>query len=276
MMVPEQMFDMGAVKMTEARNSDIRQALLHAQNLLTRGRPLLMVGENGSGKEYLARILHQRAFGSQRELIRIDRSEQGKIPNIIQGSTFLLIRLDTAGTELQAEWVRRSVEAGAAIIATSDGGAVSGFDPENQVRIPALRERRDDIELLTCDFLSTLSGEGSTPPLLTAEAISAFLLYEWPGNLDELFGVLSSAARKAGGKSIDLVHLPPEVAESLQPAPPKGLFKRYVRSAELLLIRWALRSCGDDRTKAARFLGLSRAALYKKLKLYPEFRVTET
>lgn len=56
--------------------------------------------------------------------------------------------------------------------------------------------------------------------------------------------------------------------------PPPAAFKRYIKSAELHLIRWALSACHNDRTKAAKFLGLSRAALYKKLKLYPEFATT--
>jgi len=135
-----------------------------------------------------------------------------------------------------------------------------------------LRDRKEDIELLTHEVLAGLMDRGIIPPRLTADAIAAVLLYNWPGNIRELENALKRALVLAGQYGpIDVKHLPPEVAGNLQEPPPKQLFKRYMKSAELLLIRWALATCGDDRTKAARFLGLSRAALYKKLKLYPEF-----
>lgn len=262
--------------MTEARSPMVRQSLLHAERLLFRGVPLLLVGEPGTGKEYIARYLHLRVFGSERELVRIDCSDPHVSTVIARGSAILFARFDLLSPQLQTDLLQSAGEAGAAVIATSEVESLPGFAEESRIRIPPLRERREDIEPLTCTFLSELSGGKGPAPLLTAEAISALLLYEWPGNLRELFETISSAVKRSAGGVIDLRHLPPPVAESLQPAPPNGLFKRYVRSAELLLIRWALRTCGDDRTKAARFLGLSRAALYKKLKLYPEFRVSET
>jgi len=135
-----------------------------------------------------------------------------------------------------------------------------------------LRERKEDIELLTQETLTRMMDRGISPPKLTAEAIAALLLYDWPGNIRELENALKRAVLLAGPYGpIDLRHLPSEVIGQLQPQPPRELFRRYMRSAELHLIRWALTACGNDRTKAAKFLGLSRAALYKKLKIYPEF-----
>ncbi|HLN61503.1 MAG TPA: helix-turn-helix domain-containing protein, partial [Symbiobacteriaceae bacterium] len=135
-----------------------------------------------------------------------------------------------------------------------------------------LRQRKEDIEPLTREILLRQTERGAVPMLLTADAIAALLLYNWPGNVRELENALKRAMLLAGPHGpIDVRHLPPEVAGHLQPAPPRQVFKRYMKSAELLLIRWALAACNDDRTKAARFLGLSRAALYKKLKQYPEF-----
>lgn len=135
-----------------------------------------------------------------------------------------------------------------------------------------LRERKEDIEMLTQEILAAQMERGITPPHLTAEAIAALLLYNWPGNIRELENACKRALVLAGAYGpIDVKHLPPEVAGNLQVPPPRQLFRRYMKSAELLLIRWALKECGNDRTRAAKFLGLSRAALYKKLKLYPEF-----
>ncbi len=142
-----------------------------------------------------------------------------------------------------------------------------------RLTLPPLRERKEDIELLTREILTAQMPEGTHPPPLTAEAIAALLLHDWPGNIRELENTLKRALLLAGPQGpVDIAHLPPEVAGNLQPPPPKQLFRRYMRSAERLLISWALSVCNNDRTRAARFLGLSRAALYKKLKLYPEFR----
>lgn len=140
----------------------------------------------------------------------------------------------------------------------------------NQFRLtlPPLRERPDDIQLLTGHFLQAYGA-----PKLTAEAVAALLLYDWPGNVRELQNVLARAAVLAGeGVSIDVAHLPPEVAGRIQSQPSKSLHKRYMKAAEKLLLQWALNECQGDRTKAARYLGLSRAALYKKLNLYPELK----
>ncbi len=142
-----------------------------------------------------------------------------------------------------------------------------------RLTLPPLRLRKDDLEPLTQELLARMVGEENPIPKLTAEVMAAILLYDWPGNIRELENGLSRAVLLADpGRPIGLSHLPPEVAGNLQPPPPRPLLRRYVRSAELLLIRWALHECGGDRTRASRFLGISRAALYKKLKLYPEFQ----
>ncbi|MGE5676277.1 MAG: sigma-54 interaction domain-containing protein [Mycobacterium leprae] len=138
--------------------------------------------------------------------------------------------------------------------------------------LPPLRERREDIQSLVREILVRES-EKAEPPELTAEAMAALLLHDWPGNIRELENALKRALLLSEpGSPLSLSVLPPEVAGCLQPSPPPQLMRRYVKSAELLLIRWALDACGNDRSKAARFLGLSRAALYKKMAHYPEFQ----
>lgn len=143
-----------------------------------------------------------------------------------------------------------------------------------RLTLPPLRSRKEDLELLTQEILARHVGRSMPVPKLTAEVMAAVLLYDWPGNIRELENAIYRAVLLADpDRPIQLAHLPPEVAGNLQPPPPRPVLRRYVRSAELLLIRWALAECRGDRTRAARFLGISRAALYKKLKLYPEFRV---
>jgi transcriptional regulator with PAS, ATPase and Fis domain len=136
------------------------------------------------------------------------------------------------------------------------------------VTIPPLRDRKEDIELLTQHFLSRYGSPG-----VSGEVVAALLLYSWPGNVRELENALARAAVLAGpGSQIQLRHLPPEVAGSLAPPPPRQVYRRYIKSAERLILQWGLGECKGDRTKAARFLGLSRAALYKKLNQYPDLK----
>ncbi|HEY3367608.1 MAG TPA: sigma 54-interacting transcriptional regulator [Symbiobacteriaceae bacterium] len=139
--------------------------------------------------------------------------------------------------------------------------------------MPPLRERKDDIEDLTREILAAEVPAGPAPAL-TMKAISALLLYAWPGNIRELQNALRRAVLLAeAGNPIDIAHLPPEVAGSLLPRPVGQAYRQYIKSAEFLIIRWALNACGGDKTKAAKFLGLSRAALYKKLNEFPELKV---
>ncbi|HYG59383.1 MAG TPA: sigma 54-interacting transcriptional regulator, partial [Symbiobacteriaceae bacterium] len=105
-----------------------------------------------------------------------------------------------------------------------------------QLTLPPLRERKEDIELLTLDILTRLMEKGLAPPKLTAEAIAALLLYKWPGNIRELENVLKRALVLAGNYGpIDIRHLPPEVGGELRVEQSGPLFRRYMKSAELLI-----------------------------------------
>jgi len=96
-----------------------------------------------------------------------------------------------------------------------------------------LRERKEDIEMLTQEILTAHMERGITPPHLTAEAIAALLLYNWPGNIRELENACKRALVLAGVYGpIDVKHLPPEVAGNLQVPPPRHLFRRHIKSAK--------------------------------------------
>lgn len=295
------------MEMFTTRNPDMQGLLEQARRLSRSDHPVLLQGEGGTGKERLARYMHAHSArsagpfvkmdcvtlpGSLWELELADRVAQAaggtlfldEVSEVPLPAQALLLRLlqDRLCYPVGAlEPLAANVRVIGATTRNLSALVEQGFfrtDLYHRLHVlplalPPIRERKEDLELLTGEILTGLVGPGVTPPGFTAESIAALLLYDWPGNIRELENALKLALLLAGlDAPIGLQHLPPEVAGHLQSAPPRQLFKRYVRSAELLLIRWALSTCGGDRTRAAKFLGLSRAALYKKLKLYPEFR----
>lgn len=267
------------------RSEAMQRALDELQRVAGERRPLLLTGEPGVGKRFWAKAVHEALGGGALQVVdaaSIRPEEWEQVER--QGGSLLIVELSKLPEPLQGRLLHL-VDAGRVhLLATSSAPQRQIVDEASRGReyirpdlyfqlfpchLPPLRDRKDDLEELTNQLLVQENGE--ILPRLAKEAIAALLLYEWPGNVAELEAVMRRALRLAVEGIIGPGQLPLNVAGYLLPPPPRMLFKRYVRSAELLLIRWALRENKDDRTKAAKWLGISRAALYKKLKLYPEF-----
>lgn len=261
--------------------------LEQVEALLRQGqhRPLLILGESGSGRSWLARSLHARSGRAPELFVAVRCAELPPVgweAELVHVGTLFLAELDKAPLALQERLltILSQGQQQVQVIASSEAdlstlalapGLLERFGAS--INLPPLRERREDLQRLTGEFLAESAMPGEAPAALTADAIGAILLYSWPGNLRELRQALRQASIRTGGRGpIDLPHLPASVAAAIQPPPPRQLFRRYMRAAELLLLRWALALSAEDRTRAARFLGLSRAALYKKLRLFPELR----
>jgi PAS domain S-box-containing protein len=136
------------------------------------------------------------------------------------------------------------------------------------VRVPALRERADDIPLLAERFLGRLRSAGA--PAVAPDALRALCAYPWPGNVRELQNALEYAALQAGEGDVRLAHLPPEI-RAAPPPPARGL--RVVddgaadaRGREREALVEALERAGWNRTRAAQSLGVSRVTLWKRMK----------
>jgi len=144
-----------------------------------------------------------------------------------------------------------------------------------RVKVPPLRERREDISLLLDHFLAHFRDLLGRPVRsLSDEALEKLLVYRWPGNVRELENVMERAVILAEGERIGLRELPanvvaPESAETQEePAPSNFSLRQARRSAETELIQRALRATGGNRTHAARLLQISHRALLYKLKEY--------
>ncbi|MGB6064097.1 MAG: sigma 54-interacting transcriptional regulator [Desulfomonilaceae bacterium] len=140
------------------------------------------------------------------------------------------------------------------------------------LKTPPLRQIRQDIPRLAYHLLSSLQRtKPKLPPRIEAGAMQRLMAYDWPGNVRELRNVLERASSVAGGgSSISEEHLPMEIRDSVKTAPPVEGDLRTLRDemalAERRAIERALSTAGENRTEAARLLGIHRTGLYQKMK----------
>ena len=141
------------------------------------------------------------------------------------------------------------------------------------VRMPLLQERPDDIPLLLQHFIGqfNLKHNGSVEGA-TADAMGRLQSYDWPGNVRELRNVVERAVILSQKGWIELVHLPP-FFQAVESSPAIGLRLPEdvsAADAERLLILHTLERVGNNKTKAARILGVDVKTIRNKLKRYEE------
>ncbi|MCG8451525.1 MAG: sigma 54-interacting transcriptional regulator, partial [Pirellulales bacterium] len=129
------------------------------------------------------------------------------------------------------------------------------------IRLPPLRERREDICLLINRFLAEHHAAlGKRAKSVSREALSVLLDYPWPGNVRELKNALEFGVLRAEHETVELENLPEEIrshAESIEPSD--------TPEDEREKILDALAKTGGNRKEAAKLLGISRATLYRRL-----------
>ncbi len=138
-----------------------------------------------------------------------------------------------------------------------------------QLRLPPLRERREDIPLLVEHLVQKHALRLGRPPLQPdAEAMKALLDHPWPGNVRELEHAIERALLLARGEALTLGDFPPEVAVHGQPANEgggEGRFRRARDAWEKKYLEDLLREAGGNVAKAAELAGLHRSTFYEKL-----------
>jgi two-component system, NtrC family, response regulator AtoC len=139
-----------------------------------------------------------------------------------------------------------------------------------QIRVPSLRERKEDIPLLANAFLKEICERDSKAfRPLSPEAMDCLLQYDWPGNVRELKGAIDSGMTLSVGKQITVRDLPLAVrggAESLTPREAGTQDQVNLQENERRLIVRALDESGGNRTEAAKKLGISRRTLHRRLR----------
>jgi len=139
------------------------------------------------------------------------------------------------------------------------------------IKLPPLRERREDIPLLAAHFLKRYADEYRVElPGFTQDALDALASYNWPGNIRELENEIQRLVIQAEpGHWIEITDLSPRLRKVegtiTRIAPKQGTLKEMMEQVERWLITEALREHGNNKTKTAVTLGITREGLHKKL-----------
>ena len=140
------------------------------------------------------------------------------------------------------------------------------------IEIPPLRERKEDIPLLTTSFINMAASEnGKEISSISDEVMNIFLSYNWPGNIRELRNCIERMVVLSREKTLNIGNIPPNIIKHVSPE----LAKKYqpsdtlnIEENEKKLIIQALDKTSGNRTSAAEKLGISRRTLHRKLNEY--------
>lgn len=286
---------------------------------------ILITGPSGSGKEVVARKVHQLSrrcegpfvvlncatlhpdrleaelFGT--EIVGLDASMPRKIGLLEQahGGTLFLDEVTDLPLPTQSKLIRvlqdhsfsrlgdnQKIDIDVRIIGATSGNILQviadGHFREDlfyrlnvvPINLPSLQERITDLPLLVQHFMNKAAQlHGRAPRFLSEEAIVTLQSYAWPGNIRQLRNVVEWILIMASGDAKDLVtaeHLPPDIRNdtSLQSLNNPGVVVMPLREAreaferEYLLAQ--VNRFGGNISKTARFVGMERSALHRKLR----------
>lgn len=270
-------------------NPILSQALDRAQRLLSAGLPLAITGESGSGKTAFAKAVARNCFGPDSEIVFVDCASlqnQGDLGLLFQTfitrqQTCLLVdridEMDEAGQTSLLALLENDRQAGAngigiITISTHD---LDHLARENRMRLdlahrlkggqvglPPLRSVPDLKETILDLFRIERAALAKPSLELDDDSMLVLMHYHWPGNLRELRNTLRHAVALADHKQIGLEHLPDSIVEELA-----GKDMTARSQSEASKIESALRYNSGNVSQTARYLGVSRATLYRKIQI---------
>ena len=140
-----------------------------------------------------------------------------------------------------------------------------------ELRMPPLRERREDIPLLTRHFVARFAQEMEREVPRVAEDVQMRLMqHDWPGNIRQLMNVIQNMVVIADADTLEPRHLPSEVSPGSEASGESAVNTggMSLDQLEKQAIRDTLRTTGGNREQAAKMLGIGERTLYRKLKEY--------
>jgi len=294
------------------------QAMQKVMSLIDRVAPtdanVLVLGENGTGKGVVARLIHRRSKRADAALVKVNMGgiadsvfeaemfghvrgafTDAKADRIgrfeaADGGTLFLDEIANIPVPQQAKLLRvvedgelervgssRTLKVDVRLIAATNADlaaevAAGRFRKDLlfrlntvEIHLPPLRERREDIVPLAQSFLARSARRYERVGMhLGAAALRALEEYPWPGNVRELSHVMERAVLNASGAQITQLDfgIPLETPSGAPAA------NQTLDAAEQDMIRNALERCAGNIQKTAEMLGLSRAALYRRLEKF--------
>jgi transcriptional regulator with PAS, ATPase and Fis domain len=246
---------------------------------------VLLQGPPGSGREWLARAIHQ--LGPRREeffaCLDAERLPPQLLADLMLQSTsrlnlgaVLVRHPDRLRPDLQerlAELLAEGRFGPRLFVSVADGAEAERLAPQLTaqvgtltIRVPALGDRRRDWPQLVAELLHRAGVAAKKPHLaLSPEADQALRLGEWPGQIRQVAETLRTAALHAAGESIELADLPFAFRGEPPPLEPKLPLDELLANAERRLIQLALEQARQNKSKAASLLGIWRARLLRRM-----------
>lgn len=299
----------------EGQSQAARQLYEHVRLVAPTDMSVLVTGASGTGKEYIARRIHEQSNRSKAPFVAVDcgaipkelaaseffghvkGSFTGAIENktgafvAAQGGTIFLDEIGNLTYEVQVQLLRALQERKVKPIGSNQEIAINvrliSATNENlrqaiekgdfredlyhrinefTIRIPDLKERKEDLLLFANHFLDLANSELQKDIIgFDNDTMQLFQSYSWPGNLRQMKNVIKYATLLATGRYITRKELPEELTENLLSH--ANIQLKNVEH-ERDLIRKALQECGNNKTRAAQLLGIDRKTLYNKLKIY--------
>jgi DNA-binding NtrC family response regulator len=276
--------------------------------LATNDVPALITGERGSGKELVAATIHANSDRRGGPFVTVDATLPDSAVEAeltaAAGGTLHLAAVHGLSRGLQARLLRATRTAPTArLIASSDQGPTELIEGETlsrefyewlaviTLRVPPLRERRDDIPLLVRYFIERFNEElNRAIKSVDEQVLQRFQEHDWPGNVGELESVVKRACIITRGDVITLPDIGGSLSENRFPgrqdaesalcraarvalqerlvdttaAAETSPFHDIVSLVETTLVKEALSITSGNQVKASELLGLNRATLRKK------------
>lgn len=271
---------------------------------------VLIVGEAGTGRQTLARHIHEKS-GRSGDFVAVDcsslsedtltatlfgqDSKAGTIDTAAGGTLFLdEVSAAPAGIQLRLQRLLQdgefsrangseTLKASVRVIAATDHD-LAALAESGQFRqdlffrlavvtlaLPALRKRRGDIPLLAMHFLSRAAQRmGKSVSEISPEAFDRLLAYGFPGNLRELENIVERGVALATGNALTADLLPETLANPAATPAGEASPIQTLEALEREHILKALEHTGGNRALAAQLLGIDRVSLWRKLRRYNE------
>jgi DNA-binding NtrC family response regulator len=272
---------------------------------------VLIEGESGTGKELIARAIHYHSPRSDKPFVAINcaalpenlleselfghvkgsftgaiKDKEGMF-KVADGGTFFLDEVGMTSPAIQAKLLRvleeKEITPDVRLIAATNADLEQEVKLGNfradlyyrlhviPIRIPPLRERKDDIKLLSTYFVRKYCQKMQIEEKnITGEAMNRLLSNKWPGNVRELENALEHAVLLSKSNQITTEDLPQKIKEGkeidlvteAQPTAPA------LEIIEKAYIFWVLNQAGWQKSKAASILGIDSSTLYRKIEKY--------
>jgi two-component system response regulator HydG len=291
--------------------------------------PVLILGKSGTGKELVARTIHNSGPNSEKPFLPVDcgslvptlieselfghikgaftganRSKDGLLVSAEAGTVFL-DEIGELPLDMQAKLLRARQEKEVRPVGANHTVPIKARIPaatnrdltamvENgtfrkdlfyrlnvvNLRLPALRTRREDILPLTAHFLERISRQNGKKYTLSDDTLRTMMQHEWPGNVRELENALEHGCAVSTCGVVALGDLPTQlkqeglaalralVAPGKAEEPSAKVQVKSIAELERQAILDAIRVLDGDKLKAAKLLGIGKTTLYRKLKEY--------